>query len=65
MPLVVTVSAVALLVLAVAVLIRYAGLKTWHSVVCVLAGFYLASTGFAPDIQQFVTALTNALTGAH
>ena len=61
----VTVSAVALLLVAVAVLIRWAGCKTWHALVCVLCGFYLASSGLAPDIQRIVTALTRALTGAH
>lgn len=62
---VMTVSAVALLAVAVAVLVRWAGLKAWHGLVCVLFGFYLASTGLAPDIQRMVTALANALTGTH
>jgi hypothetical protein len=61
--LVITVSAVLLLAVGVAVLVRWAGLKAWHGVVCVLFGFYLASSGFAPDINRLVSALMHALTG--
>lgn len=59
----ITVSAVLLLAIATAVLVRWAGLKAWHGAVCVLFGFYLASSGFAPDINRLVSALLHALAG--
>ena len=53
------------LVLAVAVLVlhRYAGLKLWHGVICVLFGFYLATSTLAPEIRSTLTAVIRALTG--
>ena len=44
-------------------LYRYAGLKVWHGVICVLFGFFLATTSFAPEIRTTVTAIIHALTG--
>jgi len=32
------------------------GLKVWHAVICVLLGFYLASTSIAPGIPFRVSA---------
>jgi hypothetical protein len=48
-------------VLAVAVflLCRYAGLRVLHALICIILGFYLASTGLAPEI----THLTHSLLG--
>ena len=42
---------------------RYAGLKVWHGVICVLFGFFLATTSFAPEIRTTVTAIIRALSG--
>ena len=53
----VTLSAALLLGAAVVVLCKYAGLKIWHAAVCVILGFYLASTSFAPYISQFTQSL--------
>ena len=53
----VTVSVAALLAVAVFLLCKYAGLKIWHAAVCMLFGFYLASTSFAPYISQFTSNL--------
>jgi hypothetical protein len=53
----VTLSATLLLSVAVFMLCKYAGLKTWHAVVCMILGFYLASTSFAPYISQFTESL--------
>jgi hypothetical protein len=53
----VTISAVALLGVAVFLLCRYAGLKIWHSAVSIAFGFYLALTSFAPSIYQFANSL--------
>ena len=53
----VTLSAALLLGAAVVLLCKYAGLKIWHAAVCVILGFYLASTSFAPYISQFTQSL--------
>jgi uncharacterized membrane protein len=57
----VTLSVALLLGAVVFVLCRYAGLKFWHATICVVLGFYLASTSFAPDIQQFTESLFRLL----
>jgi hypothetical protein len=57
----VTVSVLVLLAIAVFVLCRYAGLRVLHAAVCVLFGFYLASSSLAPDISQFITGLIRLL----
>jgi hypothetical protein len=61
--LVLSVSAVLLLSVAVMVLCRYAGLRAWHAVICVLCGFYLASSQLAPTIAQAAGALAGLITG--
>jgi len=57
----VTLSAALLLGVVVFVLCRYAGLRLWHAVICIILGFYLASTSFAPDIAQFTESLFRLL----
>jgi hypothetical protein len=57
----VTLSALALLAVAVFVLCRYAGLRVLHALVCILFGFFLASSSFAPEITRIVTSLIRAL----
>ncbi len=42
---------------------KYAGLKVWHGVICVLFGFYLATSTLAPEIRTTLTAIIHALTG--
>ncbi|MDJ0343824.1 hypothetical protein QMK19_28115 [Streptomyces sp. H10-C2] len=54
-----SISAVVLLLIVVALLVRKSGLKGGHAVACILLGFYLASSSVAPTIQQ----LTNSLAG--
>jgi hypothetical protein len=61
--LIVSVSAVALLAVAVVVLCRWAGLKVWHAGVCVLAGFYLAASSAGPAIGRVAASLVRAVTG--
>lgn len=56
----VSISAVLLLGIAVYVLCKYAGLKFIHAAVCILCGFYLASTGVAPYISQFASSIIHA-----
>ncbi|MFI7245216.1 hypothetical protein [Streptomyces qinglanensis] len=52
--------AFALLVIPV-VLCRTSGLHAGHAVVCVLLGFYLASTSLAPTIGHVVAAVLDSL----
>lgn len=49
----VTISLALLLGVVVFLLCKYAGLRIWHAAVCIILGFYLASTSFAPYISQF------------
>lgn len=60
---VLSVSIVLLLAVAVAVLCRWAGLRGWHAVVCVLFGFYLASSPLAPAISAAVHQLAGLVAG--
>ena len=60
---VISLSLVLVLGVMVWLLYRYAGLKVWHGVICVLFGFFLATTSFAPEIRTTVTAIIHALTG--
>jgi hypothetical protein len=50
----VTLSAALLMGVGVVILCRYAGLRIWHAAVCVMFGFYLASSGLAPDIANVI-----------
>ena len=61
--LIVSVSAVLLLAVAVVVLCRWAGLKPWHALVCVLFGFYLASSSLAPALARLGSALARTVAG--
>ena len=56
-------SLVLVLGIAVWLLHKYAGLKPWHGVICVLFGFYLATSTLAPEIRTTVNAIIRALTG--
>ncbi|MEV7414206.1 hypothetical protein [Streptomyces sp. NPDC089919] len=54
-----SISAVVLLAIIVFLLIKKSGLKAGHAVVCMLLGFYLASSTIAPTISD----LTNSVAG--
>ena len=60
---VVTISLVSLLGVTVWVLHRFAGLKFWHAAVCVLFGFFLASTSIASTIRSAVSNVLGYLSG--
>jgi hypothetical protein len=53
----VTLSVALLLGAGVVILCRYAGLRIWHAAVCVIFGFYLASSSLAPDIATMLGSL--------
>ena len=57
----VTISAALMLGAGVFILCRYAGLRIWHAAVCVIFGFYLASSSLAPDIANIMTSLFRLL----
>jgi hypothetical protein len=57
----VTISALAILGVAVFVLCRHAGLRVFHALVCILLGFLLAASSFAPDIQRLISSLARLL----
>lgn len=50
-----SISAVVLLAIVVFLLVKKSGLKGGHAVVCVLLGFYLASSSIAPTINEVTT----------
>ncbi|MEU4347122.1 hypothetical protein [Streptomyces sp. NPDC023838] len=57
----VSVSAVVLLAITTLLLVRKGGLKTGHAIVCVLLGFYLASSSMAPSISQATAKAANLI----
>ncbi|MEV4164256.1 hypothetical protein [Nonomuraea dietziae] len=57
LPLVVILGAV------VYVLIRHTSLKLLHAAVCVLFGFYLASTVAAPEMRRLVSIVIRTIGG--
>ena len=59
----ISISLIALLGVAVWALYKFAALKLWHGLVCMLLGFYLASSSVAPEIRTTVTSIIHALTG--
>ena len=59
----VSVPLVAVLGVAVFVAYRYAGLRAWQAVLCLLCGFLLAATTAAPEISRLLTAVIQWLTG--
>lgn len=61
----ISLSLVAVLAAAVWVLHRYAGMKFWHGLICIVFGFFLATSSFAPQIRTVINAVINALTGQH
>ena len=42
---------------------RYMGLRAWHAVACLLAGFLLAATTAPPEIHAVITAVVRWLSG--
>ncbi len=59
------ISLTALLVILTVILIWKAGMKWWHALIVLLAGFYLASTGVAPAINNASTSVANLFSGLH
>jgi hypothetical protein len=45
----------------VAILIANTPLKTWHALVCILFGYYLAASSMAPVVQQIINAVLSSV----
>ncbi|MCY0940605.1 MULTISPECIES: hypothetical protein [Streptomyces] len=58
-----SISAVVLLAIVVFLLVRRSGLKAGHAVVCVLLGFYLASSTIAPTLNQLTSNVASMISG--
>ncbi|MFD7508408.1 hypothetical protein ACFV5N_03510 [Streptomyces sp. NPDC059853] len=56
-----SVSAVLLFAIIVFLLIKKAGLKGMHALVCVLFGFYLASSNIAPTINDVTSSVAGMI----
>ncbi|WP_112470614.1 hypothetical protein [Streptomyces triticisoli] len=56
-----SISAVVLLAIIVFLLIKKSGLKAGHAIVCMLLGFYLASSTVAPTIRDLTTNIAGML----
>lgn len=56
-----TLSITLVLTGVVILLCRYAGLRFWHAVACILLGFYLASSSLAPEISSLTRSLIHSL----
>ncbi|HSA50839.1 MAG TPA: DUF2304 domain-containing protein [Yinghuangia sp.] len=61
----ISVSVVLLLGIVTLFLIRKACLRPVHAVVCVLLGFYLASTSLAPSIHDAGMSFAGIVNGIH
>ncbi|MFF0225287.1 hypothetical protein [Streptomyces sp. NPDC004629] len=59
----VSISVVLLLLILAVVFLRNGALKISHALICVLLGFYLASTSMAPTIQSGLTATADLVSG--
>lgn len=59
----VSISAVVLLAVLVTLFVKKGGLKAGHAVVCVLLGFYLASSSMAPAIAEVATNVARLISG--
>jgi len=60
---IVSVSIVLLLAVLIFLLIRYAKLRTWQAAVCIVFGYYVASTPLGQYIDAAVTAVVRLLSG--
>ncbi|WP_338776147.1 hypothetical protein [Streptomyces sp. DG1A-41] len=59
----ISISVVLLLAILAVIFLRNGGLKVSHALVCLLLGFYLASTSVAPTIHSGLTATADIVSG--
>ncbi|MEU9121417.1 hypothetical protein AB0C96_16450 [Streptomyces sp. NPDC048506] len=58
-----SISAVVLLAIIVFLLVKKSGLKAAHAFVCMLLGFYLASSSIAPTVKTLTTNVASMIGG--
>jgi hypothetical protein len=58
-----SISVVVLLAIIVFLLIKKSGLKGGHAAICMLLGFYLASSSIAPTITELTTNVAGMIGG--
>ena len=58
-----SISVVVLLLIVVFLLIKKAGLNAGHALVCILLGFYLASSSIAPTIKEVTNNVAGMIEG--
>ncbi|MFI6942150.1 hypothetical protein ACIBI4_23000 [Streptomyces sp. NPDC050418] len=56
-----SISAVVLFAILVVIFIKKSGLNAGHAIVCILLGFYLASSSVAPTISDVTTNIAAML----
>jgi hypothetical protein len=56
-----SISAVVLLAIIVFLLVKKSGLKAGHAIVCMLLGFYLASSTVAPTISDLTSNIAGMI----
>ncbi|GGW44174.1 hypothetical protein GCM10010503_21170 [Streptomyces lucensis JCM 4490] len=59
----ISISVVLLLLILAVVFIRNGALKMSHALVCILLGFYMASTSMAPTIHDGLSATAELVSG--
>jgi hypothetical protein len=60
-----SISVAVLLLIIVIMLVKKSGLKGGHAVLCVLLGFYLASSSIAPTINDFNDSVVKTIGDLH
>ncbi|MCS0634454.1 hypothetical protein NX801_01985 [Streptomyces sp. LP05-1] len=58
-----SISVVVLLAIVVFLLVRKSGLKFGHAAICMLLGFYLASSSIGPTINEVTTNVAGMIGG--
>lgn len=57
----IAISTVVVLAIAAWLLVRHAGLRLWHGLICILLGVYLGTTAVGDVARAFVTAIVHAI----
>jgi hypothetical protein len=57
----ISLSVVVMLAIVLVVLMRGGSIKPGPAIVAVLFGFFLASTGMAPDINRFLNSIADTI----
>jgi drug/metabolite transporter (DMT)-like permease len=57
----IAISTVVVLAIATWLLVRHAGLRLWHGLVCILLGVYLGITPVGDVARAFVNAIVHAV----